>query len=167
MLSRGQPAVTLPVTARSKPALRLAHRTDANVVAQINRQRASLQIRAVILYNREAKHGREVVSSMRSISCSHINRPCLQDKNTKHAYILSRRLVSHLKHRTKLTRIQSTSASQVATQTVTRFSRNDGESVRKSLETLTQVSVPYVHAVFHPCTCDLVAHVHHMPVCTA
>ncbi|KAL0055103.1 hypothetical protein WJX82_007048 [Trebouxia sp. C0006] len=75
---------------------------------------------------------------MRSISCSHINRPCLQDKNTKHAYIPSRRLVPHLKHRIKLTRSQSTSASQVATQTVTRFSRNDAESVHKSLETLTQ-----------------------------
>ncbi|KAL0020157.1 hypothetical protein WJX77_010289 [Trebouxia sp. C0004] len=46
-----------------------------------------------------------------------------------------RRLVPHLKYRTKLTRIQSTSA---GTQTVTRFSRSDAESVHKSLETLTQ-----------------------------
>ncbi|DBA86755.1 TPA: hypothetical protein ACH3X1_016644 [Trebouxia sp. C0004] len=72
---------------------------------------------------------------MRSITSSHINRPCLQDKNSNQAYIPSRRLVPHLKYRTKLTRIQSTSA---GTQTVTRFSRSDAESVHKSLETLTQ-----------------------------
>jgi len=148
----------------------LAHSTDANVLAQVNRcfiQRDSSQIRAVFLSNREAKHGREVVSSMRSISSSHINRQCLQDKGSNQVYIPSRRLVPHLKHRTKLTRIQSTSASQVATQTVTRFSRNDAKSVHKSLETLTQVSLLYVRALLQPCTHDLVALVHHMPVCTA
>lgn len=82
---------------------------------------------------------------MKSITSSHIS-PCLQGKKTDQGYIPFKRLLQHPKYRIKQTRVHSSSASQVATQTVTRFSRSDAESVHKSLETLTQVSLLYVHA---------------------